>query len=480
MAVAGSCGRWAVLAGVLAITVLAASTPAAIAAKGFERGLTDPLFTSPNAETRALWLTRAGGAGASSVRVLASWRGIASATPPASPADPDDPSYDWEDLDTAVRDASARGLGVLMTINRAPKWAEGPNRDPDTRPGTWKPDSQKLGQFATAIATRYSGSYVDPDAGGGALPRVRDWQVWAEPNIEIHLNPQWEADKPFSPGRYKEMLNAAYDSIHAVSQTNRVVTAGTAPFGQPAAARARIYPLTFWRQVLCLKGKKLKRTKCPGGRASLDVLAHNPLSWAAAGNTSPWKSAAKLGGPDDIVVPDMHKLGKLVRKARSRGTIRPRRKAPLWVTELFWESNPPDGGGVPPATQARYLADAFYFLWRQGVSSVIWARLLDSDPLLHLNGAGGLYYADGSPKPALSAYRFPFVPDRSNGVTKAWGIAPETGKVRVQSLRGGRWRTVKRLKTGRSRIFKGSLPGRGKKRFRAVIGDQASLERKPH
>ena len=59
-----------------------------------------------------------------------------------------DPNYDWSAVDAAVRDASARGLKVLMAVTRAPAWAEGPGRlprltrrpEPGSRtPLTWAP-----------------------------------------------------------------------------------------------------------------------------------------------------------------------------------------------------------------------------------------------------------------------------------------------------------------------------------------------------
>ena len=481
MALAGSPGRRALLAGVILVVALTATSAQALASKPFERGLMDPRFSSGDAATRALWLGRAQDAGAGTVRFLANWRGISSDTPPANPTSPADPSYDWDELDEVVRDASARGFKILLAINRAPDWAEGPNREAMWPAGTWKPDPAKLGQFATAVATRYSGSYVDSGAGGGALPRVRDWQVWAEPNLFIHLNPQWEGGHTFSPPHYRRMLNTAYASIKRVSGSNRVVAAATAPFGNEGKGVPRMPPLRFWRDLLCLKGKKLKRTKCPGGKARLDVAAHNPLSWAVgSGDSGPWTPARKIGGPDDLVVADMHKLVSLLRTARDRRTIKPRRRTPLWAPELLWETNPPSDPGLSEETQARYLADAFYLLWRQGVSSVTWARLIDTRA-----GGGaitegaGLYYIDEAAKLSLNAYRFPFVPVRKKGSTLVWGIAPQAGKVEVQSLVGGEWTTVKRLRTRTSRVFTGKLKRGAGNRFRAVIGGETSLERQP-
>jgi hypothetical protein len=372
-------------------------------------GLADPVFSS-NASTRALWLDRARGAGARTIGLAATWRRIATAQP-ADPTNPADPAYNWSGLDAVVRDATARSLRVFVTIIRAPVWAEGPNRDPDAEPGTWRPDPGKLAQFSTAAATRYSGNFPDPRFPGQALPAVRDWEVWAEPNLWVHLGPQFKpGGKSVAADHYRKLLNAGYKAIKGVSGSNRVVAGGTAPFGDYAPGQIspgkllRTPPLEFWRDLLCLRGKKLKKKKrCKGPAAHLDVVAHNPLSWFSDSKpgASPHKKGSRLGGPDDIVVPDMKKLKKLVRKARKHKTIRPRKRTKLWATELLWESNPPDPQGTPLAKQAKWLADAMRLLRRQGVSRVYWIRIVDAVNLDALQS--GLYFADGTPKPALQA-----------------------------------------------------------------------------
>jgi hypothetical protein len=470
---------------------LLVAAPSAARAKQvhFDLGLQDPRFAAGNADTRALWLDRARAAGARTVPFTAHWRSIATAQP-AAPSDPADPAYDWRRLDNQIRDATARGFEVLVAINRAPDWAEGPGRDPEAAPGTWRPDSAKLAQFATAIATRYSGSYPDPRNPGLSLPRVRDWQVWAEPNLFIHLNPQFVFRKgnwrAVSPDLYRRLLDAGYRAIKGVDGSNRVVAAGTSPFGDhnltdPSLPPAgRVAPYDFWRRVLCLRGKKLRKAKCAGPPARLDVLAHNPLSWLVypPPGVGPYKKGAKAGGPGDVLVPDMRKLQRLIRAARRERTVKPRKRAQLWATELLWETNPPDPEGAPPATQAKWLADALYLLWKQGVSKAIWVRLVDGRGGGVTFGAG-LYFADESPKPALTAYRFPFVPTRKKGKTGVWGRAPAGGKVEIQRRKGGSWTTIERLRTRRSNVFAGEVPGGRKVKLRAAIGDDASLERQP-
>ncbi len=87
-----------------------------------------------SAETRRFWFDRSAQAGASTVRLLTAWQDIAGPEPPADPMNPADPSYDFTILDGAVREASARGLRVMLTVGVAPRWAEGADRPPRRRP----------------------------------------------------------------------------------------------------------------------------------------------------------------------------------------------------------------------------------------------------------------------------------------------------------------------------------------------------------
>ena len=74
----------------------------------------------------------------------------------------------------------------------------------------------------------------------------------------------------------------------------------------------------------------------------------------------------------------------------------------------------------------------------------------------------GIFFADGRPKPAYTAFRFPFVTDRKNRRTiRAWGKAPAGGKLVIQRKRGKRWLAVKKLR---------GSPGAG-------VSHQAAVER---
>ena len=64
------------------------------------------------------------------------------------------------------------------------------------------------------MTRRYDGCFPDPQRPGGALPAVRLFQAWNEPNLAHYLEPQWVAEggrwRPFSPLLYRQLLDAVY------------------------------------------------------------------------------------------------------------------------------------------------------------------------------------------------------------------------------------------------------------------------------
>src|SRR5205085_6691381 len=114
--------------------------------------------------------------------------------------------------------------------------------------------------FATAAARRYSGHFPDPLHPGATLPAVRYWQAWNEPNLDHYLSPHWTKSGaqyiPTSPSIHRLLLNAFHGAVKGVSQSNLVVTAGTAPYGDTAGTNPvgneRMQPVAFDRALFCL------------------------------------------------------------------------------------------------------------------------------------------------------------------------------------------------------------------------------------
>src|SRR5215210_1850506 len=474
-----------------AILMLLAAVGTANAARGLATGFVDSLFESSNPGERALWLDRTVASSGSLVRLPLPWRAVASSQP-ADPTNPRSTAYHFDFVDAAVRDARARGLTVMLTVQGAPDWAEGPGRPASAAPGTWKPNPSSLADFMRAVATRYAGG-VDPDGLGGAppLPAAQAVQVWNEPNLLEYLTPQYEGSTPVSPDHYRAMLNASYGAVKAVNPGMLVITGGTSPYGGPSTKGPRLRPVEFDRRLLCVrqvkgkrparKGKrKGKRRKRPtklvrdpncGGRANFDVLAHHPI------NTS-GPPTLHAFNPDDASSADLGRITRVLRAAEKAGTVA-RHKHPIWATEIWWDSNPPNRAGSPLSRQARWLEQSLYLLWRDGASAVVNLHIRDmtatSSDLLDGSGAG-IYFTNEQAKPSSIAFRFPFVTDQlGKKVLRAWGRAPATGRLAIQRRVRGRWVTIRRLRVTRGSVFAAKLRLRGKQRLRARVGVLRSL-----
>ncbi len=180
-------------------------------------------------------------------------------------------------------------------------------------------------------------------------PQVDYIQAFNEPNLSVYLNPQSEGQNSKSPEIYREILNATYEGVNDAGDAE-VVTAGTAPYGEPPGGN-RVRPIAFWREVFCLNGQ-LKPTNCPV-EPKFDVFAHHPINTSGG----PHRSAVH---PDDASTPDLKNVVDVLRKAEKVGHA-DGGKHPVWATELWWDTNPPDNvEGVPLKTQARWLQESLY------------------------------------------------------------------------------------------------------------------------
>ena len=462
--------RRLLLAVVCTLALSGVTAGSASAARGLDTGLADGLFQDFRSSVRSQWLQRADDAHVRMIRLGANWSAVAGPNPPANPTDPADPSYSWTGLDSAVRDASARGFDVMFLMNKAPKWAEGPNRPRGEQAGSWKPDPVAFGRFGRALAERYSGTYPDPN-GPGALPRVRYFEAWNEPNLDFWLAPQYKGGKNTGPELYRAMHNAFAEGVKAVHQDNQVVGPALAPFGGiTEQRRTRTRPMQFLRELFCLKGrKKLKPRPCPkGGRAVIDIFSHHPITVTGPPSQEGFH-------PDDATSGDMDKVRRTLRAAERGGTISPAGRRPMWVTEYWYRSNPPVPDGVRLKRHARWIQQSLFLWWKEGVSLAIY-NLVRDRPSFDPATAFGLYFRNGEAKPAATAFAFPFVARRkSKRKLLVWGKSPATGELQIQRRKGKGWKTVKRLSATEGDVFKRTLRLRGKEKLRAKVGGEKSL-----
>lgn len=463
---------WSLCAAVAACAIWLAPASSSASAQPLETALTDPVaFTDNGAD---LVLKRVRAAGTSTVRIPVHWRFTApfTASKPAGfdASNPTDPAYDWTLVDSAVRLAVRNHLKPMLGIYEAPRWAERSSEGPA---GAKSPDPAELAAFAHAIARRYSGKVL-------GLPRVRLWQVWNEPNIYRFLMPQF--DSPFSspvpssahalsPEIYRTMVNAFANAVRGVSRSNIVITGGMTPFGRPFPGTPAVAPLRFMREMLCLTPKNRPAPGCHE-RASFDVWSHHPYTEGGPNHRAEVAGNVSLG--------DLPKMERVLRAAIRAGHIRSTRPVRFWVTEISWDTNPPDPGGVPADVHARWVAEAMYRMWRSGVSLVTWYQFRDEAQDGRPNNEvyqSGLYFrcdaglACDKPKPALAAFRFPFVALPNGKRTLVWGRTPfgRRARVRLDLAAGRGWRPVTTLRTDGNGIFLRRLARPRKGTMRAVV-----------
>ncbi len=464
--------------GVIALTASPAAAARAHAAplpgpSTFATGFVDnDAFQFTSQAGRSLWLGRARALGSSYVRIDVDWSSVAPATPSAGfvASNPASPGYDWANLDATIETAVADRQTVVLMLYDAPLWAQGADAPSWAPQGSWEPNAADYGAFAHAVAERYSGHFPNPLAAGETLPRVSDFQAWNEPNLIQYLTPQWVTGPHHSivaasPGIYRQLLNALYGGVTSVQPGSYVLAAGTAPYGDPPGVD-RMRPLTFLEGLLCLSAS-LQRLSCPDP-AHFDALDHHPYA------LNPTLHARVAG---DISVPDLGEIFTALKAAERLKTALPAGPKALWDTEIDWSTETDVASPISPALQARYLSQAFYELWAQGVDHVFWFDIVDpATPVFTSSTGTGVYFQSGAPKPSAVAFRFPFVAlTKPSSARIIWGRAPTAGSVAIQHSVGGGWRTVLRIRTTAGGVFyqRATLPAGWL--LRATLGGVTSL-----
>ncbi|MCB0883057.1 MAG: cellulase family glycosylhydrolase [Thermoleophilia bacterium] len=362
-------------------TTTPSSTPTAVAG-GPRLGVQDDrlLWADQDVSQR---LDKIKETGARVVRVDLHWDTVAP-TRPADATDPADPAYRWERYDAIVDGARARGLTLDLVVFGTPAWAADTSADAQPRSpyyatpfGARPRDPRDAGDFAEAAARRY------------APKGVHMWEAWNEPNIPLFLRPQWRREGgrwvPDSPRTYAAILKAMYAGIKRADPDATVAGGVTAPAGSASSpcksvppANCRVTPQRFVDEL----GR-------PGLRPPMDAYAHHPY---------PVRRQTDRNNPKATYV-DLYNLPVLFRHLDA-GYLRGK---PVWVTEFgvataqtlqqpYWRV---------PEEQKGQLEDALRRMDTQKrVTLFVWYFMQDNDAW-----KSGLYNQDGSPKPALDAFR---------------------------------------------------------------------------
>ncbi len=316
-----------------------ASTAAATAAPGtLAFGFSDDaaMKAFPSAAPLAV------SAGMSYARVFIGWSNVARARP-ANPRDPNDPAYNWSDVDRKLAPYAGTGLEVIAQLWMTPSWANG-----GQAPNHYPSNAADFGDFAYAAALRY--------------PQIHLWLPVNEPNLP-------SSAQPTTVPAYEAMLRAAYAGIKAAAPDDQVVAGPLSHMlGDPAT------DTWAWASQLA------------ADHVPMDAFAVNPYPG--------WTNPIAVRSPYRFDIWDLPALWRMV-------------GVPVIVAEYGWStelvSEDQQAAWLADAVRVARCTPGLerFTLWGFHDHPVDPGTPLNgSDNWTHF----GLLHADGTPKPALASF----------------------------------------------------------------------------
>jgi hypothetical protein len=409
--------------------------------------------------------------GANTVRIIVNWNSVLS--PAARTAKTKPKGFDasnpasaqytgWAPYDAAVNAAKQYGMRVDFTVSGgAPLWAEGKNV-PSVYAHevnfAWEPNAADYGQFMSAVATRYDGSFT-PAGQTTPLPRVSFWVIYNEPNFGEDLGPQATNTSRTLVGAslYRGLVDAGWKALQARHAHDTILIgelaargfylsngahSRAAPQGYPGNA-GQTRALYFLRSLYCvganykpLTGKAAKTVSCPTSSRGFRA-AHPGLFKASGFGDHPY---ANNGSPlndgkvtDYATFPELGNLAKALDKVnRAYGSSK---KYVIYNDEYGYITNPPNADPktryLSPAKAAVDINWAEYLSYKNPrIASYMQYLLRDPATIAAEPYAGfdsGLELPNGTHKATYDAYRLPvYMPKTSltsGSSAVVWGAA---------------------------------------------------------
>jgi hypothetical protein len=303
-----------------------------------------------------------------------------------------------------------------------------------------------------ALATRYDGDHAD--GVGNALPRVRFWSIWNEPNHPDFLQPLGSRSRRYhiAPHIYRGLVRWAVDGLHRAGHRRDSVLFGEVlPIGHSAyGPRNTIKPIHFIREFFCLdrrwrpyRGRAARARGCDDFRRVRGVtgFAIHPYSRPSGPRT---REPSRY----DATIDSLERVERALDRAAARGRVR--RGLGIYNTEYGFQSDPPDERfGARLSRIPAFLNEAEWMSYRDRRVKT-WSQYAYRDDIALGGFQSGFVFAGGERKDGVyEAWRLPlFVRLIGRNAIEVWGAARPHGSrgrsVQIQQrLRGAPYRDLR-------------------------------------
>jgi hypothetical protein len=359
------------------------------------------------------------------------------------------PANTWSRLDLLIEAAGARGIKVHLNLTGpVPRWATKSRKDNVTRPSP-----KEFRAWARAVGSRYG-------------DKVDTWSIWNEPNQPQFLMPQYRKGRPYSPGLYRQLYRAGVKGIKASASNagDTFLIGETSPRGNSKV----VFPLDFFRRMLCLSTSYRKTKKC--GTLDADGYAHHAYTTAKGPRFVPHDRRDVTLGVLSRLERALDRAGKA--KALPRGL-------PVYLTEFGIQSRPDRIQGVSFAKQAAYLAIAEHMAYvNPRVRSFSQYLMSDDRPRAsalnkYAGFESGLRTSKGKKKPAYKGFRLPLAVENYGRTDVLWGLVRQHRQATAVTIqidpRGKKgWRKLADVKTTGTGVYSLRATHRKGQRYRVV------------
>jgi hypothetical protein len=296
-------------------------------------------------------------------------------------------AINWGEFDGQVERAAKSGIELLPFIVGTPAWVV-PSVNVPGAPGAKAPARLPVsGSAATAWSTflkaavgRYgtNGTFWAEHPTVPVKP-IKAWQIWNEPNFVAKPN----------PAEYGKLVKLSATAIKSTDPTARIVLAGL--FAKPAGARY-------------LNGKKVMHATSPNYFASYFLEQMY--------KTNPGIKSSFQGVALHPYVARYRQLSPEIEELRGVMTRSGDGAKGLWITELGWSSEPPQGPSnvfaVGVSGQARELKGAFTLLKADAtkfrLQHVYWFSVDDAAETCNFCNGSGLFKQGFVPKKSWTEF----------------------------------------------------------------------------